>query len=80
MSERNYKQAFAAAAVICVVLAVALGYVLLRHGQVVATPEETSTIVAKGPDLADDHASTDFSPAFASHRSQDRQGRDADSQ
>ena len=52
MSERNYQQAFAATVVICVVLAVALGYVLLRHAQVVAAPEETSPIVAKGPDPA----------------------------
>lgn len=52
MSERNYQQAFAATVVICVVLAVALGYVLLRHAQVVAAPGETSPIVAKGPDPA----------------------------
>jgi RND family efflux transporter MFP subunit len=52
MSERNYKQAFAAAVVICVALAVGLGYVLLRHGERVAAPEESSPVVAKGPDLA----------------------------
>ena len=68
MNERNYKQAFAAAAVICVVLAVALGYVLLRHGQVAAAPEETSPVVAKGPDLASQPStatpSSDVSPTL----------------
>ncbi len=68
MNERNYKQAFAASAVICVVLAVALGYVLLRHGQIVAAPEESSPIVAKGPDLASQPSkatpSSDTSPTL----------------
>ena len=42
MSERNYKQAFAAAAVICIVLAVALGYLLFHRSPTAAAPEETS--------------------------------------
>jgi RND family efflux transporter MFP subunit len=52
MSERNYKQAFAAAVVICVVLAVALGYLLFHSGPTAAAPEETGPVVAKGPDLS----------------------------
>jgi RND family efflux transporter MFP subunit len=52
MSERNYKQAFAAAAVICIVLTVTLGYLLFHRGPSAAAPEETSPVVAKGPDLS----------------------------
>jgi Cu(I)/Ag(I) efflux system membrane fusion protein/cobalt-zinc-cadmium efflux system membrane fusion protein len=52
MTERNYKQAFVAATAICVVLAAALGYLLVHQDRTVAAPEETSPVVAKGPDLA----------------------------
>jgi Cu(I)/Ag(I) efflux system membrane fusion protein/cobalt-zinc-cadmium efflux system membrane fusion protein len=53
MSERNYKEAFIAAAVICLALAATLGYLLLGRERTAAAPEETSPVVAKGPDRAD---------------------------
>jgi Cu(I)/Ag(I) efflux system membrane fusion protein/cobalt-zinc-cadmium efflux system membrane fusion protein len=66
MSERNYKQAFAVASVICVVLAVALGYLLLHHDRAVATSEDTGPVVAKGPEMPDQPSSSDTAASSSS--------------
>jgi RND family efflux transporter MFP subunit len=66
MSERNYKQAFAAVTVICVVLAVALGYLLLYHDRGVAMSEDTSPVVAKGPEMPDQPSSSDMAASSSS--------------
>jgi RND family efflux transporter MFP subunit len=50
MSEHNYKHAFVAAVAICVLLAVALGYLLVKRERTATAPEEASPVVAKGPD------------------------------
>src|SRR5437667_9684870 len=52
MSERNYKYAFAASAVVAVVLAVTLGYLLFQRDGRSAPPEESNPVVAKGPDAS----------------------------
>jgi RND family efflux transporter MFP subunit len=50
MSEQNYRRAFGAVLAICILLAVALGYVIFRHDHAAVAPDENDTVVAKGPE------------------------------
>ena len=52
MSERRYKQAFVASAVICLVLVGALAYVVWNRGQIAPAVSDASAVMAKGPDTA----------------------------
>lgn len=63
MNEPNYKPAFLVVVVICIGLAAGLGYVLVRRGQTVEAPGETSPVVAKGPDVAEQPSMADPSSA-----------------
>ena len=49
MSEQNYRRALGTVVAICILLAVALGYVLLRDHRTAAT-DENDQVIAKGPD------------------------------
>jgi Cu(I)/Ag(I) efflux system membrane fusion protein/cobalt-zinc-cadmium efflux system membrane fusion protein len=49
MSEQNYRRAFGAVVAVCILLAVALGYVLFRDHRTAAT-DESDPVIAKGPD------------------------------
>ena len=49
MSEQSYRRALGAVVAICILLAVALGYVLLRDHRTAAT-DENDPVIAKGPD------------------------------
>ena len=49
MSEQNYRRALSAVVAICILLAMALGYVLLRDHRTAAT-DENDPVIAKGPD------------------------------
>jgi Cu(I)/Ag(I) efflux system membrane fusion protein/cobalt-zinc-cadmium efflux system membrane fusion protein len=51
MSERTYKQAFAISAVICLVLAGTLAYVIWGRRYFATGSENSSPIIAKGPDV-----------------------------
>src|SRR5579859_225713 len=68
MSEQNYRRAFGAVLAICILLAVALGYVISRHDHAAVAPDENDTVVAKGPEsapqqmLAKDRASEEPAP------------------
>ena len=53
MSERTYKQAFAISAVICLVLAGTLAYVIWGRRYFATGGENSSPIMAKGPDVAE---------------------------
>jgi len=66
MSAANYKQAFAVATVICIVLAIALGYLLLQYERPVATSEETGPVVAKGPEMRAQPFSSDIAASSSS--------------
>ncbi len=48
MSERGYKYAFATTAILCLILGGGLAYVIREHKS--PSPEETTALVAKGPD------------------------------
>jgi RND family efflux transporter MFP subunit len=67
MSEQNYRRALAAVVAICLLLAVALGYVLLR-GHRTAVTDENDPVIAKGPDATaqpiptKDRAANDSAP------------------
>ena len=69
MSEQNYRRALGAVVAICILLAVALGYVLLRDHRTLPT-DENDPIIAKGPDATaqpmtmKDHASADSAPTL----------------
>jgi RND family efflux transporter MFP subunit len=68
MSEQSYRRAFGAVLAICILLAVALGYVISRHDHAAVAPDENDTVVAKGPEstpqqmLAKDRASEETAP------------------
>ena len=49
MNEQGYRRAFGVSVVICILLAAALGFVILRQDHNKATPEEANPIVARGP-------------------------------
>ncbi len=51
MSERTYQQAFAISAVICLVLAGALAYVIWGRGRVAPASDDASPVMAKGPNV-----------------------------
>src|ERR1700674_1805220 len=51
MSERTYKQAFVISAVICLVLAGTLAYVIWGRGRVAPATDDASPVMAKGPDV-----------------------------
>src|ERR1043166_7233322 len=51
MSENIYRRALGVAVAFCVVLAIALGYVLLREHRTTAI-DENDPVIAKGPDAA----------------------------
>ena len=51
MSERTYKQAFVMSAVICLVLAGTLAYVVWGRGRVAPATDAASPVMAKGPDV-----------------------------
>src|SRR5438270_1194256 len=67
MSEQNYRRALGTVVAICILLAVALGYVLFRDHRT-ATTDENDPIIAKGPDAtaqplrAKDRAGEDSAP------------------
>src|SRR5579864_4607280 len=50
MSEQKYRRAFGAVLTLCILLAVALGYVISRHDHAAVAPDENDTVVAKGPE------------------------------
>lgn len=52
MKDHNYQRAFAAAVVLCIVLAAALVYSILRRDHPSSAPEAYSPVVAKGPEIA----------------------------
>src|SRR5579864_4199028 len=49
MSEQNYRRALSAVVAICILLAVALGYVLFRNHRAAAN-DDNDPVIAKGPD------------------------------
>ena len=51
MSERTYKQAFVMSAVICLVLAGTLSYVIWARGRVAPATDDASPVMAKDPDV-----------------------------
>ena len=51
MSERTYKQAFVISAVICLVLAGTLAYVIWGRTYLAPATEDASPVMAKGPDV-----------------------------
>src|ERR1041385_1682405 len=50
MSEQKYRHAFGAVLTLCILLAVALGYVISRRNRMVVAPDENDTVIAKGPE------------------------------
>jgi RND family efflux transporter MFP subunit len=50
MSEQKYRRAFGAVLTLCILLAVALGYVISRRNRMVVAPDENDTVIAKGPE------------------------------
>jgi len=68
MSEQNYRRALGALVAICILLAVALGYVVSHRDRTAAATDENDPVIAKGPDvteqpkMAKDGASEDSSP------------------
>src|SRR4029077_5092569 len=68
MSEQKYRRAFGAVLAICILLAMALGYVISRRDRMVIAPDENDTVIAKGPEstpqpmLAKDRASEETAP------------------
>lgn len=69
MSEQNYRTAFGAVVAICILLAMALGYVLLRDHRTAANDED-DPVIAKGPDATakpiatKDRAAEDSAPSL----------------
>jgi len=55
MNEHSYRRAFGVSVVVCILLAAALGFVILRQDRKKATTEEASPVVARGP-AADNQA------------------------
>ena len=53
MSERTYKQAFVISAVTCLVLAGALAYVIWGRDRVAPASDNSSPVMAKGPDVSE---------------------------
>ena len=49
MSERGYRRAFGVSFVVCILLAAALGFVVLREDHYKRAPEEANPVVARGP-------------------------------
>jgi Cu(I)/Ag(I) efflux system membrane fusion protein/cobalt-zinc-cadmium efflux system membrane fusion protein len=49
MNERNYRRAFGVSVVICILLAAALGFVILRQNHNKPATEEPNPVVARGP-------------------------------
>ena len=70
MSEQKYRSAFGAVLTLCILLAVALGYVISRRDRMVIAPGENDTVIAKGPEsttqpmLAKDRASEESAPTL----------------
>jgi RND family efflux transporter MFP subunit len=68
MSEQKYRRAFGAVLTLCILLAVALGYVISRRDRMVVAPDENDTVIAKGPEnttqpmLAKDRAAEEAAP------------------
>ncbi len=56
MRNRNYQRAFVAAVVVCIALAAALVYSVLRRNQGPAVPEPYSPVVARGPANGSQHS------------------------
>ena len=57
MSERTYKQAFVISAVICFVLAGALAYSIWGRRYLSPANDNSSPVMAKGPDVSDQPSS-----------------------
>ena len=89
MSEGTYKQAFVISAVICLVLAGTLAYVIWGRVRVAPATDDASPVVAKGPDVSEQppgrtlpspsasaipHSGATFSAADAGNRREDRAG------
>src|SRR6516164_3213530 len=55
MNEHSYRRALGVSVVICILLAAALGFVILRQDRKKASTEEASPVVARGP-AADNQA------------------------
>src|SRR6516225_5037189 len=49
MNEQSYRRAFRVSVVVCILLAAALGFVILRQDRKKATKEEANPVVARGP-------------------------------
>src|SRR5579864_4265411 len=49
MSEQSYRRALGAVVAICILLAMALGYILFRDHRTAAT-DENDAVIARGPD------------------------------
>jgi RND family efflux transporter MFP subunit len=70
MSEQNYRRAFGAVLALCILLAMALGYVISHRDRMVIAPDENDTVIAKGPEnttqqmLAKDRASEESAPTL----------------
>lgn len=52
MSEQGYRRAFGVAAVMCILLAAALGYVVLRRNHTPSGTEQVDPVVARGPEAS----------------------------
>ena len=89
MSGRTYKQAFVISAVICLVLAGTLAYVIWGRGRVAPATDDASPVMAKGPDVPEQppgstvpflrcicipHSGATFSAADAGNRREDCAG------
>ena len=52
MSERGYRRAFGVTAVMCILLAAALGYVVLHRNHALSGTEQVGPVVARGPEAS----------------------------
>jgi multidrug efflux pump subunit AcrA (membrane-fusion protein) len=66
MSERTYKQAFVISAVICLVFAGTLAYVIWGRGYFATGSENSSPIMAKGPDVPEQQVASTVPSSGAS--------------
>ena len=67
MSEQNYRRALGIVVAICILLAVALGYVLFRDHRIAAT-DENDPVIARGPAKEPDATSQPMTDERSSSR------------
>src|SRR5574340_252146 len=66
MSERSYKQAFVISAVLCLVLAGTLAYVIWERTYVGPATDNSSPVMAKGPDVPEQPLASNIPSSSAS--------------